>query len=372
MTVFKLPTWVVKAIDKLRRNFLWGRSTGTGTGIPLLAWDRVCLPKQLGGMGVLNLKLLNTSLLLKWLWRLFDQPNSQWAILTKSLFTSRTNVSPLSWTARGSFFWRDLMTFRHLFSISTTFNLGDGKDALFWFSDWGSGYLRFFDSKPPPYKSNLTVFQVLQQLPSSLQAPWNVDVHNAILYLSTRTASNTWDICSWKWNSSGCFTVKSAYNTLVSTGKTKFLGTSIWKVKIPPSIQIFTFLVFHNRLLTQDALVKRNIFVQPGCSLCSSTSLETANHIFCSCPYTLDLWSRVHSLYPSILYQNHTDCKQLITEALHNVNINKKDPKAVLTITVLWALWLERNNRIFRGAARNTVALLHWVNSQQEMFLKHC
>ncbi|KAJ4789773.1 RNA-directed DNA polymerase (reverse transcriptase)-related family protein [Rhynchospora pubera] len=372
MSVFKLPSWVIKTIDKLRRNFLWGRSPGAATGIPLLAWDRVCLPKPLGGMGVLNLKPLNISLLLKWLWRLFDVQNSQWAVLTRSMLASRSHTSPLTWTARGSFFWKDLMTLRHIFSISTYFTLGDGKDALFWLSDWGNGRLNFFNCTSKSFKPYVTVYKVCQHLSSSLQAPWNRDVHNAVLYLSSITTSDTRDTCFWKWNSSGCFTVKSAYKALAFAGKIDFQAALIWRAKLPPSIRIFTFLLFQDRLLTQDALLKRNILLQHGCSLCEATCLETATHLFCLCPYTQELWSKVNNLFPSFQFLRHTDIKQLIFEAVCNVRFNRNHTKSVLFCTVLWATWLERNNRIFRGAARNTEALLHWVVSQQELFLKFC
>ncbi|KAJ4769324.1 RNA-directed DNA polymerase (reverse transcriptase)-related family protein [Rhynchospora pubera] len=367
MSAFKLPSWVVKAIDKLRRNFLWGRSTGSTSGIPLLAWDRVCLPKHLGGMGVLNLRILNLSLLLKWLWRLFEVPNSQWATVTRSLFVSRGLTSPLSWTARGSFFWKDLLTLRHIFSIFTHFNLGSGKEALFWYSNWGNGLLRFFECKPPPSKAHLTVSKVCHNLFSSLQAPWNRDVHNAVRYLSSFTQSDARDKCVWKCTSSGKFTVKSAYNALVSTGKVEFQATLIWSTKLPPSIRVFIFLLFHDRVLTQEALVKRNFVLQPGCSLCDSTGLETATHIFCLCPYSQELWSKAKSIFPSLLSRDHTDVKQLIMDVVSGTT-----HKATVSLTVLWALWLERNNRVFRGAVRNTETLLHWVTSQQKLFLKHC
>ncbi|KAJ4755660.1 RNA-directed DNA polymerase (reverse transcriptase)-related family protein [Rhynchospora pubera] len=349
MSAFMLPSWVLKAIDKLRRTFLWGRSTGTRNGIHLLSWDRVCLPKQLGGMGVLNLKLLNISLLLKWLWRLFEMPNSPWACLTRSLLASRMHTTPLAWTSRGSFFWKDLLKLRHIFSISTKFNLGDGRDTLFWFSDWGNGHLNFFDGVSFPSRPYLTVSKVCQHLFSSLHAPWNRDVHNAVLSLNPPAFSNSRDTYFWKWETSGRFTVKSAYTMLVSAGKVGFQGNLIWKIKLPPSIQIFVFLLFQDKLLTQEALLKRNIWVQPGCSLCNSTSLETATHIFYLCPYTQELWSKIKGYFSSVDYQGHTDIKHLICHALHSIFLNKKDPTAIVSITVLWAIWLERNNHIFRG-----------------------
>lgn len=37
-----------------------------------LTWKWICLPKQLGGLGVLDLHNMNIALLLKWWWKLKD------------------------------------------------------------------------------------------------------------------------------------------------------------------------------------------------------------------------------------------------------------------------------------------------------------
>lgn len=41
-------------------------------GLHLVAWNRVCSPKEKGGAGLRNLVDMNKALLCKWLWR-FDQ-----------------------------------------------------------------------------------------------------------------------------------------------------------------------------------------------------------------------------------------------------------------------------------------------------------
>lgn len=64
--VFKLLAWVIKEIDKIRRDFLWKEPDLGSKETWLVAWDRLCRPCNMGEWGILNLKSFNKSLLAKW------------------------------------------------------------------------------------------------------------------------------------------------------------------------------------------------------------------------------------------------------------------------------------------------------------------
>jgi hypothetical protein len=59
---------VIKRMDLFWKRILWqgGKSTKK---YHLVDWKIVCLPKDVGGSCVLDLKCMNWSLLAKWLWR---------------------------------------------------------------------------------------------------------------------------------------------------------------------------------------------------------------------------------------------------------------------------------------------------------------
>jgi hypothetical protein len=59
MMYLDIPPKVVEALLKICRAFLWKGRCEISGGHCLVAWDKVASPKPLGGLGILNLRLLN-------------------------------------------------------------------------------------------------------------------------------------------------------------------------------------------------------------------------------------------------------------------------------------------------------------------------
>lgn len=51
MANFKLPSWVIARIDKVRSHFFWNENLEVLGGRCLAQWKIVCRPKYMGGLG---------------------------------------------------------------------------------------------------------------------------------------------------------------------------------------------------------------------------------------------------------------------------------------------------------------------------------
>lgn len=51
MSLFLIPASITDSIEKLMNGFFWGRGS-IGKGISWLSWDRLCMHKSAGGLGV--------------------------------------------------------------------------------------------------------------------------------------------------------------------------------------------------------------------------------------------------------------------------------------------------------------------------------
>ena len=72
LSFYRIPVEKRKYFDKLRSGFLWSNKKEKKK-YHLVNWKTVCLPKDQGGLGVLDLEVMNIALLAKWLWKLFNE-----------------------------------------------------------------------------------------------------------------------------------------------------------------------------------------------------------------------------------------------------------------------------------------------------------
>ncbi|KAJ1692316.1 hypothetical protein LUZ63_009014 [Rhynchospora breviuscula] len=371
MSVFVLPAWVIKEIDRVRRDFIWKNSANGSKGIHLLSWDRMCMPKSIGGVGLVNLKLHNISLVLRWLWRLYAQPESQWSTLACTLYGKRRqHTQPLFWCQAGSFFWKDLMSLRNYFQLSVLFDINAGSNTPFWFAKWGESILAFFSSHPHPsmtrQNKHMMVKDAIDNPYVFLSAPFSNDMCTILDAVRDVTLSTGPDTIRWRWSSNGEYSTASMYRSLVAAGKTTFRFKNLWSLKVPPSLKHFLYFLSLRRILTQDQLLKRKILVTPHCSMCHQSIMEDAQHLFCDCTFAIDIWSRLQ------FSTSVTESIERVFCFLHDATVAGTRVRKTTMAAALWGMWKERNNRIFRNERRNSQALHDWIVQESTIFMKFC
>ena len=119
MSVYRLPKQCIKEIDQLCSSFLWSGPAMCTTKVKI-SWDKVCSPKEEGGLGLRSLSETNRICCLKLIWRVVSQSTLwvQWVkryLIRKGSFWSINEVSSL-----GSWIWKKLLKYRAL-ARSTSF-----------------------------------------------------------------------------------------------------------------------------------------------------------------------------------------------------------------------------------------------------------
>jgi hypothetical protein len=145
----------------------------------------------------------------------------------------------------------------------------------------------------------------------------------------------------WKFEPNGVFSVKSMYAIINFRGIIPVHVHSIWKLKLPPKIHFFLWLVVHNKNLTRDNLVKRQTVDDLTCVFCDE--LETCNHLFFECVVAKAAWNEI-----KFCAENTVTIVDI--NSLAKFWDNKRDCSALNMIhaALLWVLWLTRNDMCFK------------------------
>jgi hypothetical protein len=74
LTVYKLPHWVEKEIDRFWHSFLWKGQDPDRVKEEhcLVKWKTCTRPRKLGGLGIKDLDRFGRALRLRWLWYYWD------------------------------------------------------------------------------------------------------------------------------------------------------------------------------------------------------------------------------------------------------------------------------------------------------------
>ena len=117
LTVLAPPKNIMKAFINIERAFLWAASDKVSGGKCKVKWEVICSPKDMGGLGVLNLQKFARALRLRWPWFEWNDPTRPWVGLGLPCDA------------------KDM----ELFYASVTISIGDGKTIKFRDASWLEG-----------------------------------------------------------------------------------------------------------------------------------------------------------------------------------------------------------------------------------------
>jgi hypothetical protein len=113
MSFYKLLIKIKQRIYQLRRRFLWYGGSSVRKQISLVSWKIICRSKDQGGLGVLDLDILNKFLLTKWLVRIKD-PSIQ-GLMKQILLNKYLDLAP---QVNSSPFYKKIYSYKDILDVS--------------------------------------------------------------------------------------------------------------------------------------------------------------------------------------------------------------------------------------------------------------
>ncbi|CAL8105061.1 unnamed protein product [Prunus armeniaca] len=296
MQTAKLPTSVCDALDKLNRNFFWGRSEKRSR-VHLCQWDLVCRPKSKGGLGFKKTGAMNQALLAKIGWRLHIKDEGLWAEIYKAKYLKGHSILDDSVIFRQdcSSTWRGVLHGAALLRKGMLWGIGDGGTVEFWKDNW------VFDAPLNQNDSGVDICDPDSVISSFYRDGWwdmeklrvalPEELVQRVISCPVGFNSGIQDAQIWKFSSNGIFSVKSAYN-MVFEGSTcsDVAWTILWKLRIPPKLHIFFWLVFQGKILFNEQRVRRQLSLDASCGSCH-WPMESILHILHDCVKAKKVWN---------------------------------------------------------------------------------
>ena len=296
MTCFELPVSLCKRIQSVLTGFWWDLKDGERK-ISWVSWDKLTLPKGMGGLGLRDIHAFNQALLGKRAWRLIKKPKCLLFRILTGKYCNSASFLTVEAASSSSHGWKGVLKCRDLLIQHLGKAIGDGESTSVWKDAWiDSG------SNLKPIGPVLLQDQdlLVSDLLSRETKEWNrAKVENLLPELASHILAlkpsklGAQDAHIWNLNKTGEYTAKSGYISLQSPKiqstlallDTDVVGWDwnkhIWSPHLLPKLKMFLWKVGQNALPTIENLQKQGVQITTNCCRCGEP--ETTLHLLFHC-----------------------------------------------------------------------------------------
>ncbi|GLT65802.1 hypothetical protein SLA2020_382120 [Shorea laevis] len=329
----------------------------------------------MGGLGVKDLNSFNLALLGKWRWKLLWDRDALWNRVLEAKYNvhKKRDYEGKEVKASSSEWWKAIWRLDKEIESKEGWllrelekDIGEGNDTLFWHDKW-CGDVSFREKFNRLFRLSENKEMLVKDMGEWREGQW-VWKWRWRRNLSQREQSvlqelnemlkkknlkqGQQDKWRWKDNPNGNYTTKSAYNILKSsTGEPRSKQMKLlWKIKVPLKVSAFAWKTLQNKIPTGDNLIKRGISGTNSdfpCIFCGN-SLETVNHLFFTCETSWRIWQSCYEWWGFQAVSTNEGWGHLQQHVGMIVNGNTKKAWCVIWYTILWSIWLWRNQLIFK------------------------
>ncbi|XP_073280655.1 uncharacterized protein [Primulina huaijiensis] len=137
-----------KEIQRMINSFWWGRKQNSAKGLNWLRWEKLCVPKEYGGMGFRDFYGFNLSMLGKQGWKLISDPNATICRIYKAKYYPRRDFLNANLGHNPSFAWRSILASQVVLKRGYRWRIGDGSHINIWKDPWLRDPSNLFVEKP--------------------------------------------------------------------------------------------------------------------------------------------------------------------------------------------------------------------------------
>jgi hypothetical protein len=351
ISIYSWPISLLKEVERWMKNFIWSGDLHQKK-LFTVAWKKVCKPISEGGLGIRSLRTLNEASNLKLCWDLLNSQDD-WAILLKSrVIRGQKCINHHIFSS----IWCGIKNELNVIWENASFNLGNGRDILFWTDRWCDEV------------SIADILLIPNSMQRNLQAKvadfiqgkhWFIPVEIDLMFPLVKQLVNKIhipledkpDSLIWSLIDSGALSFKEAFHFKCLLSPQLHWAKIIWSNDIPPSKSVIAWRLMHDKMPTDVSLIKRGCYLPSVCSLCMNCQ-ESTFHLFFDCPYAMQIWSWFSTTISlNLHFQSIEDIWKTCDR---NWNPQCKVVIAASLVNIISTIWFVRNQKIFKEKS------IHW------------
>jgi hypothetical protein len=380
MSFFLLPISCYKELDKAFKIFFWGFPSKKTRNLSLKAWDSICIPKALGGLGIRKMREVNLALISKLGWKLLSNPDSLWVAQLKGKYLhSKSFLSPPSFSSSFSWLWKCILN-SHSFISKGACNLIHSSSSLpIWSSPWIPTLNTFTPSPSPLLQQplpNLIISDLFISTSPQSAVSWNMPMLHSLFdalsiteILKINFSSILEDKLIWTPAANGKFSTKSAHSIISSQ---RIFPTDIplspsqwklfWKLNLNDRLKLFLWKIAWDIVPSKSRL--NAVFSIPAsnliCPLCKVEE-DSLSHLFFNCFFARIAWRFSYWPLDSMKWTSLSLVDWI--KGILTPNLSFGIPLADLHLFQIFAavlcdlLWFSRNQAVHKGEIPDALKL---------------
>ncbi|CAN1140481.1 Putative ribonuclease H protein At1g65750 [Linum perenne] len=298
MQMSMLPVTNCDKIDRKICNSVWGTKEDTRK-ICLVAWEKVCLSKEAGGLGLRLARQLNRAYITKLAFTFIKEKDKLWIkVMENKYFKHAENGLVRRNLKSSSPVWRGISQEWHTMLSGAKPVIRDGNNTLFWTDNWIDCDLKLSDLADPN-DQNIHLSSTVAEMVTT-EGAWDFnrlacflpsEAMDLVAGMTPPQAGRGEDDWVWGRDRSGIFSIKLAYNLIcqVDAYPISNICKAVWKWSGPNRIRLFLWLAAKDILLTNEARVQRGLTQNKRCCRCDVND-ESITRVLRDCEFAAETW----------------------------------------------------------------------------------
>ncbi|KAI0494853.1 hypothetical protein KFK09_024999 [Dendrobium nobile] len=348
-----LPKAAFKFFRKIASKFLFFGDHNAGKKLHLVSWDKVCLPKDKGGLGIFNFNALIHCYNCSLIYRIYNS-NSLLADWVLKYYSSPWKPPH----SRASKYWKNICATAAVTTSNWIFKINKSSQSSFLWDHWCNNN-RLVDLNPElvnyvdcPVNTFIDEdgfwhfpISLSNDLTEAISSVFIFDSISENITWSTGTKPTFKDYC------------KNYFQNLPNCS----WADLIWHKKHSLRFSSYSWLALVGGLKTATALHHRNIVVDLHCSLCHS-SPESTSHLYFECNFSHSILSCLIPESAALLMR--PNLMQMLDWVNENDSFSSTKKKLYFfsISCLIYFIWRERNERRFKSNASSTTTVKLKIN----------